>query len=65
MRSRAFQLGYYEGLCARYKDDKYRRYREYAGYLDRWLHSDGVVDGCDREFRLKNRLPMSMNTYFA
>lgn len=65
MRSRAFRLGYFEGLCAKYKDSKYRRYREYAGYLDRWLHGDGVVDGCDKEIRLKHRLPMSMIVYFG
>lgn len=46
-----------------HKDSKYRREREYAGYVDRFLHSDAVVDGMTYEHR-KDRLPMPYNLYF-
>ena len=65
MADRAFMLGWYEGICAKYKNDKSRRCREYADYLDKWLHCDDVIDGCDKEFRLKYRLPMSLMAYFG
>ena len=63
MKSVAYQRGFYEGFCARHKDSKYRRYREYAGYVDRFLHSHDVVDGVDFD-RRRDKLPMPMNIYF-
>lgn len=54
----------YEDLCKEYKTSPYRRYREYAGYLDRFFYSDGIVDGMAAKDRAEF-LPMSMNRYFA
>ena len=63
MKSIAEQREWCEKFCEEHKNSKYRRYREYANYVDRFLHSQGVVDGMDYESRL-NKLPMSMNVYF-
>lgn len=63
MRSVAYWRGYYEAICVMDRDSKYRRYREYAGYVDRFLHSHDVVDGVEFE-RRRNELPMPMTVYF-
>ena len=63
MKSIAYHRGFYEGFCAKHKNSKYRRYREYAGYVDRFLHDRGVVDGMDYDRRC-DKLPMPMNIYF-
>ena len=63
MRSVAYWRGYYEAICVKDRDSKYRRYREYAGYVDRFLHDKGVVDGMEFE-RRRNELPMPMTIYF-
>lgn len=54
----------YEDMCKEYATSPYRRLREYAGYLDRFLHSAETVDGTSAEDRA-DRLPMSYNRYFA
>lgn len=54
----------YEDVCKEYKTNPYRRKREYADYLDRFLHSDGVVDGMTAKDRA-NFLPMPYNKYFG
>lgn len=49
-------------VCKEYKTSPYRRLREYAGYLDRFFYSDGVVDGMAAKDRV-NYLPMPLNVY--
>ena len=46
------------------KESKYRREREYAGYVDRFLHSEESVDGTPAKDR-KDKLPMPYNMYFG
>lgn len=43
---------------------KYRREREYADYVIRFLTSAGVVDGMTKRQR-ENLLPMPYNMYFG
>lgn len=52
----------YEDVCKEYKTSPYRGLREYAGYLDRFLYSDCVVDGMAAKDRV-NYLPMPLNVY--
>jgi len=54
----------YEDMCKRYAESAYRREREYGAYLDRFLHSDGVVDGMAATDRA-DKLPLSYNRYFS
>lgn len=61
----AYQRGFYYGFLAKHKDSPYRRYREYTGYLDRYLNNkDVIVDGSDYD-RRRNEVPMSMTVYFG
>lgn len=54
----------YAILAEKDKDSKYRREREYAHYIDRFLHSEESVDGMTYEQRL-DKLPMPYNLYFC
>ncbi|MBQ2392077.1 MAG: hypothetical protein II306_09990 [Clostridia bacterium] len=55
----------YERLYQEYKDSPYRREREYASYLDRYLHDKNAkVDGKTYEER-QSKKPMSYNVYFS
>lgn len=54
----------YEKTAREGLNSPYRRVSEYAGYLDRFLHSESIVDGMTYEERL-NKLPMPYNMYFG
>lgn len=55
---------WYERWYQEHKDSKSRRHREYASYLDRFLHNEEIiVDGMDWRHRL-NKTPMPYNVYF-
>lgn len=54
----------YEDMCKRYAASPYRREREYGAYVDRFLHSDGIVDGMTAADRA-DKQPMSYNRYFS
>lgn len=54
----------YEELASRDANSKYRREREYAAYVARFLHSTSIVDGMTPEDR-KDKLPLSYNRYFG
>ena len=55
----------YENTAKEGLNSPYRRVREYAEYVDRFLHSvDKIVDGMVYEERL-DKLPMPYNMYFG
>lgn len=60
-KSKAF----YEQWLKNNEDMKHTRHvGGYWRYIDRYLHDKtAIVDGCDFEFRMKHREPMSANTY--
>ena len=56
----------YEAQIIRLRASRCRMDREYADYLDRWLHSPESVDGTPYEMRMNSddREPMPYNSYW-